>query len=179
MKAAGESDSCQQRDQTEEQQELHSSSKLAEQGDDLCLERLVGAAAPLIRPSQKIHYECLENASAAPGGSLLLPPIVPRTGDCRRISHSLSILISCNEREARTPPPRPPSHVHIVSPADSRLSVTQLVTVAALQRAACRGAEPVLGPKSVGATVTPPARSAHLDEQESGGARYHGDQASP
>lgn len=46
-----------------------------------------GSAPPLIT-AESIHSQqhvtsCLENASAAPGGSEFLPPIVPRSVDCR------------------------------------------------------------------------------------------------
>ncbi len=48
--------------------------------------------------SQQHVTSCLQSASAAPEGSVFLPPIIPRTVVCRRISHLLSILISFNER---------------------------------------------------------------------------------
>lgn len=44
--------------------------------------------------SSSVRYELLGNA----GGRALLPPMVPRTDACRGISHSLSGVISSNER---------------------------------------------------------------------------------
>ena len=61
--------------------------------------------------SQQRVTSCLENASTAPEASVFLPPIIPRTADCRRISHPLSILISSNERGWALAAV-PPSHIH-------------------------------------------------------------------
>lgn len=55
---------------------------------------------PSSGPVSRNHSSMLGAVWAAPGGSAFLPPTVPRTDDCRRISHSLSSLISSNERDS-------------------------------------------------------------------------------
>lgn len=103
--ASGENDSCQQREETEEQQELHSSSKLAEQEDDLRFEGLDDwrrSSTPPPHHTQSIRFSaaCYELFGKCLHSTLRISVSPPDHPHCRRISHSLFILISSNERDS-------------------------------------------------------------------------------